>query len=453
LWFSIFSLCIALLFITPFLLHIISDPPVALTISTYSFIVIIAACFSLSGFLNALFSRNKIRFRIISAVCLLVCVVYLLRPDQGEIMLTVLVGIISMEAVYLIVRAVYRRVPGAAIIGGGLALLILLLLLIVSLVVTGTSIHVNGGVLSIVVALLLCLCVLSIPISISAYLARNFWALTRDLKLQLEQVQQLSRKSLEQEAEKQRMLRDRQEELEQEVALRTREVVRQKAEIEEQNIALKAEKKKADDLLRNILPEEVAEELKENGSSVARLYEHVTVLFTDFADFTQMSELLSAESLVAEIDHCFKAFDRIIEEYGLEKIKTVGDAYIAVAGLPLKNDRHAQMVVGAALAIRDFMDARRKDHPSAFAIRLGVHSGPVVAGIVGLKKFAYDIWGDTVNTAARMEQHGEVGKVNVSNATYALLGNEFSFSYRGELEAKHKGKMGMYFAERMGVEA
>jgi class 3 adenylate cyclase len=249
------------------------------------------------------------------------------------------------------------------------------------------------------------------------------------------------------------MLQDRQVELEREVALRTREVVQQKAEIEEQNTALKGEKKKADDLLRNILPQEVAEELKEHGSSVARLYENVTVLFTDFANFTQMSEELSPEALVAEIDQCFKAFDGIMEQYGLEKIKTVGDAYIAVAGLPVGNNRHAQVVTEAALAIRDFMDERKKDHPGAFGIRLGVHSGPVVAGIVGLKKFAYDIWGDTVNTAARMEQHGEVGKVNVSNTTYELLRHEFSFTYRGELEAKHKGKMGMYFAERLVVVA
>jgi class 3 adenylate cyclase len=287
----------------------------------------------------------------------------------------------------------------------------------------------------------------------SAYLAHNFWALSRNLEIQLRQVRQLSLKSREQEAEKQRMLHDRQKELEHEVALRTREVLRQKEEIEQQHIALKSEKKKTDDLLRNILPDEVAEELKQHGTSAARLYERVTVLFTDFADFTQLSERLSPEALVAEVDQCFKAFDGIIEKFGLEKIKTVGDAYIAVAGLPVSNARHAQVVVDAALAIRDFMDERRRSHPFAFHIRLGVHSGPVVAGIVGLKKFAYDIWGDTVNTAARMEQHGEVGKVNVSFATYELLQHEFSFTYRGELEAKHKGKMGMYFAERIGVGA
>jgi class 3 adenylate cyclase len=450
LWFSMFSLCISLLFLSPFLINSLSNPRITLAISSYSFLLLVAACFSLSGFLNALFSRRKARFFVVSVLCIAVAAVFLFLPDLLEYATIGLIALISLEAVYLIVRAVYRRVPGAAIIGAGLALLISLLLLIVVVAVTGSSIHIkSGSPWGFVLAAILCMAILSIPVSMSAYLARNFWALGRDLKVQLRQVQQLSEKTLEQEAEKQRMLRDRQQELEHEVALRTAEVMQQKEEIEQQHIALKAEKKKADDLLRNILPEEVADELKEYGSSAARLYERVTVLFTDFADFTQMSERMSPEALVAEIDHCFKAFDGIIDQYGLEKIKTVGDAYIAVAGLPMRNERHAQVVVDAALAIRDFMEERRHSRPEAFGIRLGVHSGPVVAGIVGLKKFAYDIWGDTVNTAARMEQHGQVGKVNISQASYELLRDEFACSYRGELEAKHKGKMGMYFAERL----
>jgi class 3 adenylate cyclase len=297
--------------------------------------------------------------------------------------------VVSLEAIFLIGRAVYRKLPGAKIIGAGLALLIVLLLLVLVINITRIGIHLDinefWGVLAFIT---LFLAALSIPISLSAYLARNFWAISRDLKVQLKQVQELSAKSLEQEAEKQRMLQDRQGELEREVALRTREVMQQKEEIEQQHLALKAEKKKADDLLRNILPEEVAEELKEHGSSAARLYENVTVLFTDFANFTQMSEQLSPEALVTEIDTCFKAFDGIVEQYGLEKIKTVGDAYIAVAGLPVGNEQHARVVTEAALAIRDYMDERRKTYPEAFGIRLGVHSGPVLAGIVGLKKFA-----------------------------------------------------------------
>jgi len=193
------------------------------------------------------------------------------------------------------------------------------------------------------------------------------------------------------------------------------------------------------------LPAEVAEELKEKGSAKAKLYSNVSVLFTDFVDFTQIAEELSPDQLVAELNECFSAFDRIITRHGLEKIKTVGDAYIAVSGLPAENARHAHDVVSAALEIRDFMQSRKQANADAFGIRLGIHSGPLVAGIVGVKKFAYDIWGDTVNTAARMEQHSEAGKINISAATHALLSDEFVCSFRGELEAKHKGKLGMYF--------
>jgi class 3 adenylate cyclase len=244
----------------------------------------------------------------------------------------------------------------------------------------------------------------------------------------------LSARTLEQEAEKQRILESRQEELEREVAERT--------------ASLRSEKQKSDDLLRNILPLEIAEELKETGRSEAKLYSEVSVLFTDFVDFTQVAEKLSPAALVATIDQCFQAFDAIIERHGLEKIKTIGDAYLAVSGLPVENPKHAQAVVSAALDIRDYMTQLKEADPKSFDIRLGVHSGPVVAGIVGIKKFAYDIWGDTVNTAARMEQHSEPGCINISTATFELVKEGFQCTYRGELEAKHKGKMGMYFVSR-----
>jgi class 3 adenylate cyclase len=148
---------------------------------------------------------------------------------------------------------------------------------------------------------------------------------------------------------------------------------------------------------------------------------------------------------VAEIDFCFKAFDGIITAQGLEKIKTVGDAYIAVSGLPLADPEHAKKVVAAGLEIRAFMQLRKESYPGSFEIRLGIHSGPVVAGIVGVKKFAYDIWGDTVNTAARMEQYSEPGRLNISGATYELVRDHFRCTLRGELEVKNKGKMKMYF--------
>lgn len=202
---------------------------------------------------------------------------------------------------------------------------------------------------------------------------------------------------------------------------------------------LVAEKKRSDELLLNILPGEIAEELKRDGHSNARHFDEVTVLFTDFKGFTSYAEKLSAQELVKEINYCFSNFDRICDKYKIEKIKTIGDAYMAAGGLPVANKTHAEDVVNAAIEICDFM--RNK----TFEIRIGIHTGNVVAGIVGIKKFQYDIWGDTVNTASRMESSGAVGKVNISESTYELVKDKFNCEYRGEIEAKGKGKIKMYF--------
>jgi class 3 adenylate cyclase len=217
------------------------------------------------------------------------------------------------------------------------------------------------------------------------------------------------------------------------------------------NHKLEKEKQKTEDLLHNILPVEIANELKQNGNSEARQYENVSVLFTDFVNFTGISEKLSPKELVEEIDKCFKAFDTIIEKHNLEKIKTIGDAYLAVSGLPNENKNHAVSIINAAKDIVNFMNSTdsvfgtRSENKAG--IRIGVHSGPVVAGIVGVKKFAYDIWGDTVNTAARMEQNSLPGKINISSSTYELVKKDFTFSHRGKVDAKNKGMIDMYFVD------
>ncbi len=220
-------------------------------------------------------------------------------------------------------------------------------------------------------------------------------------------------------------------------------------ENKKKTLVISKEKKRSEELLLNILPAGVAEELKEKGSAKAKHFDNVTVMFTDFKGFTTIGEKLTPTELVAEINHCFIAYDNIIHKHGIEKIKTIGDAYLAVCGLPEPDSNHAVKVVEACMDIVKFMEAyktdRIKNNLPYFEARVGINSGSVVAGIVGVKKFAYDIWGDTVNTAARMEQSSEAGKINISGTTYELVKETFNCIYRGKIQAKNKGEIDMYF--------
>lgn len=211
------------------------------------------------------------------------------------------------------------------------------------------------------------------------------------------------------------------------------------------------ERKRSEDLLLNILPQEVASELKQFGKSYARKHEEVTILFSDIKGFSSIAEKLSADELVTQLDECFRAFDKIIEKHGLEKIKTVGDAYICACGLPKPVPDNAAKTVRAAIDMLDFLKgfsfSKKIQNLPAFEFRIGIHTGSVVTGVVGLKKFTYDIWGDAVNMAARMEQHGEAGRINVSGATYQLIKDKFACTYRGKIQAKNKGEVDMYFVE------
>ncbi len=217
------------------------------------------------------------------------------------------------------------------------------------------------------------------------------------------------------------------------------------------NKIIEKEKNRSNTLLLNILPEETAFELKVSGKVQAKRFESVSVLFTDFEGFTTYSENLSPEKLVESVDYYFSKFDEIIEKYDLEKIKTVGDSYMCAGGLPYPSENHAELMVLAALEILKFVEDSKNDtdfNETRFNIRIGINSGPVVAGVVGTKKFAYDIWGDAVNIASRMESNSEPGKINISENTYQLIKDNFDCKFRGEIEVKNKGMMKMYFVNK-----
>jgi adenylate cyclase len=232
---------------------------------------------------------------------------------------------------------------------------------------------------------------------------------------------------------------------------RFRYVRKTKNELSEKNIIINKEKDRSDELLLNILPAETAEELKTKGRSEARHFEMATVMFMDIKGFTFIAEKLSPQELVDEIDNCFRNFDRIITKHNIEKIKTIGDAYMCAGGLPIANETNPFDVITAALEIQKFMDELKQNkiaqNKPYFELRIGVNTGPLVAGIVGTKKFQYDIWGDTVNIASRMESSGEVGKVNISQMTYEIIKEKFTCEYRGKIEAKNKGAVDMYFVK------
>ncbi|WP_367391696.1 adenylate/guanylate cyclase domain-containing protein [Lewinella sp. LCG006] len=227
--------------------------------------------------------------------------------------------------------------------------------------------------------------------------------------------------------------------------------------LEEKNQQIEEERQRSDELLLNILPASIAEELKTNGKAQARQYKEATVFFSDFINFTNIAEKLSPQELVQELDKCFKAFDFIISQYDdIEKIKTIGDAYMCASGLSERKSIPHSMVK-AALEMQAFLEEQKQERirigKPYFEARIGIHTGPVVAGVVGVKKFAYDIWGDTVNTAARVEANSEAGKVNISETTYGLIKYDFECIHRGKVQAKNKGLLDMYYVQRELVAA
>jgi class 3 adenylate cyclase len=211
--------------------------------------------------------------------------------------------------------------------------------------------------------------------------------------------------------------------------------------------SLIAEQKKSDDLLHNILPVNVAKDLKETGRTIPQKHKNVTILFTDFKGFTEIVASITEITLVNELNDIFGQFDEIVEEAGVEKIETIGDAYVAACGLEKEITEHAINCITAAQKMLSYLEERNQKHEIKWRMRVGIHSGPIVAGVVGKKKFRYDLFGDTINTASRMESSGEPGKINISGPTYQLVKNDIDCEYRGKVYAKGKGEMEMYFVK------
>jgi len=221
----------------------------------------------------------------------------------------------------------------------------------------------------------------------------------------------------------------------------------QQETINQQKTIIQKEKEESDKLLLNILPFKVAEELKATGKSEPKRFEDVTILFTDFQGFTELVASMPAITLVEELNDIFSHFDDIIEEEGIEKIETIGDAYLAACGLPEARSDHAIRCVQAAKRMNKYLEQRNAQYEIQWKMRIGIHSGPVVAGVVGKRKFAYDVFGDTINTASRIETAGVSGKINISDSTYELIKNMVDCEPRGQIHAKGKGKLDMYFVK------
>lgn len=406
---------------------------------------------AISATVNFLFSKNKKRFYIITILVAISIVLAFFVSPNFIYLCSALTTLLFIEAIIVVIIATFNKKPGAKIIAFGIILSFAFAMVLGMFVGMLVSIQKMNVLLMTILIILIVLSFFTIPFSMSAFLASNFAAVSRKLKVQLKQVNQLSEQSLNQEKERKELLENKMNFLEKEVKERTKEIEIQKQQIQNQQTELLSEKQKSEDLLLNILPKDVAEELKENGESKVKQFSSVSILFSDFTNLHSVSKQLNSQELLDELNYCFQAFDHITTKHQIEKIKTIGYSYMAVSGLPLENENHAKKMIEVSFEmcqfITDYQTERKNENKPYFEIKIGINSGEVVAGIVGIKKFAYDIWGDAVNTAARMKAKSENGKINVGHSTYELAKNFFDFNYRGELEIKGKGLAKMYFVE------
>lgn len=388
---------------------------------------------SLLGFIYSLFYKKiPLFFWITSCLGLLISLGFFFKLSFISYILFVYAVVIPLETIRVLIRALIKKMDGAWIIASGVIFFILFLLSILLIAVLKGNIVLKGSdPFQFLILILIILAILSTPLSMSIYLARDIAKTNLNLEKQLEQVKLLSAKTLEQEREKKRILEGQKEMLEEQVNERTRE--------------LQEEKVKTEELLLNTLPLKVVNDLKENGKTEPESFENVTVFFSDIVGFTSLSAKLNPDLLIKELNLIFTAFDDIMVKNHCERIKTIGDAYLAVCGMPEKNDHHAEHMILAAIEIRHFLENRNSLSEVKWKIRIGIHSGKVIGGIVGVRKYIYDVFGDTINTTSRMESNSKPMEINVSETTYNLVKDKFQFNFRKPMEIKGKGLMKMYF--------
>lgn len=436
LYYSIFMILFSGLIFSIFLRNSVYGDP--LFVHQVSFIIslIFPLLFiPLTGLIYNLFSDKipKI-FWITILTAIILSLMYYLNIKSVSYFYIGFVLFLWFEVTRVVIRAMIKKFDGAWIIGIGVLFFILLFsIIMVNIIKHGSITFGSMSVSNFIFGMFTIAAILSIPISMSVYLARDFARTNIKLEEQLEQVKILSAKTLKQEREKQRILENQKEKLEAMVEERTKELAQEKEITEE--------------LLLNTLPLKVVNELKENGKSEPESFENVTVYFSDIVGFTNISSQLDPHTLISELSDMFTVFDDIMTKYQCERIKTIGDAYLAVSGMPLQNEHHAENMINAASEIKNYLEERNKATDVKWRIRIGIHSGKVVGGIVGIRKYIYDVFGDTINTASRMESNSEAMRINVSETSFNILKDNFSFIEREAIEVKGKGKLKMYFLD------
>lgn len=434
LYYSIFLLISSLLIYAARLQNEVSlNPDIQTKVGFFVSLIMPFFFVSLLGFIYSIFYKKApVLIWIGGAIGLVISIMYFLNLRFSTEILTGFAILVSIEVIRVLVWAIIKKMDGAWILGAGVILFVVFFMSVVVIAVVYGNISISsGGFFQYLLLFLLVLATVSTPLSMSIFLARDIAKTNVNLEEQLRQVKILSAKTIEQEREKKKILEGQKEKLEIQVKERTRE--------------LENEKVKTEELLLNTLPLKVVNDLKENGKTDPESFDDVTVYFSDIVGFTKLSATLAPDVLIHELNDIFTAFDDIMVKNKCERIKTIGDAYLAVCGMPEKNKNHAHNMINAAIEIRSFLKNRNKTSDIKWKIRIGIHSGRVVGGIVGVRKYIYDVFGDTINTTSRMESHSEPMQINVSEATHGLVKNEFQFIEREPMEIKGIGLTKMYF--------